>query len=102
MRIPFELTVKVPGATASKVKAELWTNANHNDAPEKYDALPMKKVRTQGELVTYRVEVPIEKVGNYRATRAHHRERQRPLGRARRGSPTSASARTSRRTTRST
>lgn len=66
--LTFELTVKVPGGDDSKVKAELWTNANHNDSPEKYDALPMSKVRTQGELVTYRVKVPIEKVGNYRAS----------------------------------
>ena len=33
------------------VKAELWTNANHDDSQEKYDALPMSKVRSQGELL---------------------------------------------------
>jgi glycosidase len=65
--IPFEMTVQVSG-DPSKVKADLWTNANHNDAPEKYDALPMKIVRTDGDKVTFRVEVPINEVGNYRAT----------------------------------
>lgn len=66
-KIPFELTVRVDG-DPSKVKADLWTNANHNDAPEKFDALPMKLVRQDGNQATYRVEIPIEKMGNYRAT----------------------------------
>lgn len=66
-QIPFELTVEVVG-DPNKVKAELWTNANNNAAPEKYDALAMQLVRTDGKLATYRVEVPIEKIGNYRAS----------------------------------
>ncbi len=66
-KIPFEITVQVDG-DRSKVKAELWTNANHNASPETYDALPMKEVRASGNRVTYRVEVPIEHVGNYRAS----------------------------------
>lgn len=66
-RIPFELTVRVDG-DASKVRAELWTNANRNDKPDAYAALVMKPVKQEGNLVTYRVEVPINQIGNYRAT----------------------------------
>jgi hypothetical protein len=65
--IPFELTVRVDG-DPSRVKADLWTNANHNDRPDQFDALPMKLVRQDGNQATFRVEVPIEKLGNYRAT----------------------------------
>ncbi|MGC4113159.1 MAG: alpha-amylase family glycosyl hydrolase [Myxococcales bacterium] len=66
-KIPFELTVRVDG-DPSKVKADLWTNANHNDKPGQYDALPMKLVRQDGNRCTFRVEVPVTKMGNYRAT----------------------------------
>ncbi|MBN2358993.1 MAG: hypothetical protein JXR83_06040 [Deltaproteobacteria bacterium] len=66
-KIPFELTVEVVGDPA-KVKAELWTNANNNAAPEKYDAHAMQLMYTNGRLATYRVELPIENIGNYRAT----------------------------------
>ncbi len=65
--IPFELTARVTGDPA-RVSAQLHTNANHNDDPDRFDDLPMKEVRRSGGLVTYRVDVPIQRIGNYRAT----------------------------------
>ncbi len=65
--IAFELTVEVNG-DRSKVRPEVWTNANHNDAPSKYDAVPMREVKVEGNRVTYRADIPVSKVGNYRAT----------------------------------
>lgn len=64
--IPFELTVRVDGDPA-KAKAHLHTNANHNDDPSRYDDLEMKPVSVNGNQVTFRVDVPIHKIGNYRA-----------------------------------
>ncbi|MBI5543211.1 MAG: hypothetical protein HY901_04945, partial [Deltaproteobacteria bacterium] len=64
--IGFEMTVEVQG-DPTKVKAELWTNANNNDAPDRYRAIPMSVARVDGSKVTYRAEVPIEHIGNYRA-----------------------------------
>lgn len=65
--IPFEFTLEVRG-NPSKLRVDLWTNANHNDDPSAYEALPMKLVKSEGDRHTFRVEVPIEHVGNYRAT----------------------------------
>jgi hypothetical protein len=65
--IPFELTVEVDG-DPKKVKAELWTNANNNANPSRYDARPMKLIRVNGKTATYRIDLPIYRLGNYRAT----------------------------------
>ncbi|MFH1808383.1 MAG: alpha-amylase family glycosyl hydrolase [Pseudomonadota bacterium] len=65
--VTFELAVEVTG-DPSKVRAELWTNANHNAEPARYDALPMTLARVDGRTAVYRIELPIEKLGNYRAT----------------------------------
>src|SRR5688500_6858452 len=64
--IPFELTAEVNG-DARAVRAEVWTNANQNADPARYAALPMKLVKQEGKQVTWRIDVPIEKLGNYRA-----------------------------------
>jgi hypothetical protein len=66
-KIAFEMTVEVSG-DRSQIRPEVWTNANHNDNPEKWDAILMKEVRAEGNRITYRAEIPIDKVGNYRAT----------------------------------
>jgi glycosidase len=65
--IPFELTLEVPGEPA-RVRAELWTNAGHNADPTHFEALPMHPVGRDGDRITFRVDVPIEHIGNYRAT----------------------------------
>jgi hypothetical protein len=64
--IPLELTVEVTG-DRSRVRAEVWTNANHNGDPATFEAVAMKEVRSDGNRVTYRVDLPITHVGNYRA-----------------------------------
>lgn len=65
--IPFELTVRVKG-DPNQARAHLHTNANHNDDPSRYDDLEMKPVAVNGDQVTFRVDVPIHKIGNYRAS----------------------------------
>ncbi|MEW5848325.1 MAG: alpha-amylase family glycosyl hydrolase [Myxococcota bacterium] len=65
--IPFEMTVEVRG-DPNAVRAEVWSNVNHNDDPTRYEGLPMKVARVEGSRVTYRVDIPVEKLGNYRAT----------------------------------
>ena len=65
--IPFEMTVEVNG-DRSKVRPEVWTNANHNADPQKYEAVLMREVKVQGNQVTYRADLPITNIGNYRAT----------------------------------
>jgi hypothetical protein len=65
--IPMEMTVKVHG-DPRQVKAELWTNANNNGDPESFYAIPMGIIRTSGDTVTFRADVPMNNVGNYKAT----------------------------------
>lgn len=65
-KIPFELTIDVEGA-ADQVTAEVWTNANHNDEPGRFEAVPMKLVSASGGKATFRADVPIDRIGNYRA-----------------------------------
>ncbi len=64
--VEFELLVhdlEHPG----KVQAQLWTNANHNDDPELFDAIPMRFHRWEDGAGVYKVAIPIHKLGNYRA-----------------------------------
>jgi hypothetical protein len=63
----FEMTLAIEQGRAADVQAELWTNANHNDDPERYDAVPMQLISVQGSTARYAVDLPIHKVGNYRA-----------------------------------
>lgn len=65
--IPFELTVDVQG-DPNKVRAQLWSNANNNGEPSKYEAHEMKLVHRKGNQATFRIDLPITNVGNYRAT----------------------------------
>lgn len=65
--LPFELAVEVAG-DPRKVRAELWTNADHNADPSTYEAHPMHLVRVEGSRAIYRVDLPVTRVGNYRAT----------------------------------
>ncbi len=65
--LPVELQVAVSG-DPSQVRAELWTNANNNASPDQYQSIPMKLVRTEGSVATFRVDVPITAIGNYRAS----------------------------------
>ncbi|MFH1462905.1 MAG: alpha-amylase family glycosyl hydrolase, partial [Pseudomonadota bacterium] len=65
--MPFELTVPCPGDPAQLV-AEVWTNANHNEAPETWEAVPMRLTERADGLCTFTVALPIEEVGNFRAT----------------------------------
>jgi hypothetical protein len=64
--IPFELTARVQG-DPEQVRAEVWTNANHSAEPDAFEALPMAISRREGDRVTYRVEVPVDRIGNFRA-----------------------------------
>jgi hypothetical protein len=64
--IPFEMTVEVQGDPA-KARAEVWTNANRNDDPTAYAGVGMKVVKVEGTKVTFRADVPVDRIGNYRA-----------------------------------
>ncbi|MHB8875640.1 MAG: alpha-amylase family protein [Myxococcaceae bacterium] len=64
--LSFELSVEP--ASHGDARAELWTNANHNGDPARYEAVPMPRVRVEGERAVHRVELPITRLGNYRAT----------------------------------
>lgn len=66
--IPFELTVELKQGAPEQVLAELWTNANKNDEPDRFYSVPMKRALVDGKRVTFRLDLPIEKIGNYRAT----------------------------------
>jgi len=63
--LPLELTAE---GAPSRVRAEVWTNAGSNDAPERFHAVPMDLVGREGEAVRFEARVPVERVGNYRAT----------------------------------
>jgi hypothetical protein len=64
--IPFEMEVEIEG-DARRVRAEVWTNANHNDRPDQYEAKPLDLVAVEGTRARFRGNIPIEHVGNYRA-----------------------------------
>lgn len=63
--LPIELLVA--GATATpELRAEIWTNADRNDAPASYRALPLRRVGERDGAALYRTELPVSSIGNYR------------------------------------
>jgi hypothetical protein len=65
--VPFEFTAVVSG-DPRRVRPEVWTNANRNDDPDAFAGYRMKIVRAEGAVVTWRADVPVQHIGNYRAT----------------------------------
>jgi hypothetical protein len=49
------------------VRAEVWTNANESAAPERFRAVPMKLVDHTPWRARFALELPVRRVGNYRA-----------------------------------
>lgn len=65
--LPFELLLET-GAPAESLEAELWTNVNHNHAPELFEAWPMVLLDTpEPTKARFGIELPLRAVGNYRA-----------------------------------
>jgi hypothetical protein len=65
-KLPFEMKVQLDDDGAGIIP-EVWTNANHNADPDRFDPIAMREVRRDGNQVTYRADVPIDKIGNYKA-----------------------------------
>ncbi len=64
--LPFELTVHTK--EPKRVDARLHTNANHNEDPSAFEDLRPTWRKANGPYVTFGFDVPIQKLGSYRAT----------------------------------
>lgn len=67
--LPLEMEVDVTDVTGGieDVRAEVWTNANESAAPERFRAVAMKLVDQTPWRARFVVDLPIRKMGNYRA-----------------------------------
>src|SRR4051812_14249019 len=63
--LPLELDVETDDA--ADVRAEVWTNVDKNDDPEAYRPIAMKLVGSEGNRARFALDLPVDKIGNYRA-----------------------------------
>ena len=64
--IGFELRV-YDAEQPQQLQAQVWTNVDHNDDLSLFDAVDMRFDRWEGGAAVYRAEIPVHKLGNYRA-----------------------------------
>jgi hypothetical protein len=65
--IPFEMRVDVSSGDPDRVMAQIWTNADNNARPSDFYPVEMKRASSNGNQLTFKLDLPIERVGNYRA-----------------------------------
>jgi len=65
--LPIELLV-AGGAGVPQLQAEIWTNADRTDAPTAFRALPMRRSGERAGAALFRLELPVSRIGNFRAT----------------------------------
>ena len=65
---PLPLEVEVEADQPGALLAEVWTNIDRNDAPEVYRAVAMQSTGVVGNKARFALDLPVHKVGNYRAT----------------------------------
>lgn len=63
--LPIEMQVQFEGDPA-RLRAEIWTNANHNANPHHYESLAMSLHGFEWNTATFRIDLPILCIGNYR------------------------------------
>jgi hypothetical protein len=63
--LPLRLDVETDDP--SKIRAEVWTNADDNASPDRYHAVPMKLASMWSMGASFSIDLPIHHVGNYRA-----------------------------------
>lgn len=70
--LPLEMEValddgSLDNASIEDVRAEVWTNANESSSPERFRAMSMKLVDHTPWRARFALELPLRRVGNYRA-----------------------------------
>jgi glycosidase len=68
--LPLEMEValdELGDASIEDVRAEVWTNANQTASPERFNAVAMKLVEHTPWRARFALELPVRRVGNYRA-----------------------------------
>ncbi len=61
------LALDVETDDPARVKAEVWTNADDNAAPDTFHAVPMRPAGAGGGHARFTLDLPVNRVGNYRA-----------------------------------
>ncbi len=64
----FFMSVRVKDGDYRGVVPQLWTNINHGLHPEDFEGIPMEFASQQGDVVTFKASIPIDRVGNFRVT----------------------------------
>lgn len=64
----FYMSVRVKNGDPRAVVPQLWTNINHGLKPEDFEGIPMQFAKREGDVVTFKATLPIDKIGNFRVT----------------------------------